>query len=54
VESGVADEVIEMEASERLLVLWGRCPAHLRHPDGNAETLDDLLRRLITERLKRD
>jgi hypothetical protein len=49
VRSSDADEVIEMVPSERLLVLWGRCPAQLRHPEGNAEIIDDLLRRPITD-----
>jgi hypothetical protein len=38
--------VIVMDAHERLLVLWGRCPAPLRSPSRNAETIDDILSRL--------
>jgi hypothetical protein len=49
-----SDVVIEMDPADRLLVLWGRCPAKLRHPDGNAESIDDLLERLIVEKLGRN
>ena len=38
--------VIAMDAHDRLLVLWGRCPAALRSPSGNPETVDDILSRL--------
>lgn len=44
-----ADIVIEMGPGERLLVLWGRCPARLRHPHADAETVDDLLGRLVAQ-----
>lgn len=40
------DVVIELAPHDRLLVLWGRCPAALRSPSENAETVDDLLGRL--------
>jgi hypothetical protein len=40
--------VIEMGPCDRLLVLWGRCPAALRSPAENAETVDDLLIRLLS------
>lgn len=40
------DLVIETDPHERLLMLWGRCPATLRSPSGTAETVDDLLTRL--------
>ena len=40
------DLVIEVEPHERLPMLWGRCPASLRSPTENAETLDDVLRGL--------
>jgi hypothetical protein len=38
--------VIELRPHELPLLLWGRCPARLRDPNANAETLDDVLRRL--------
>ncbi|WP_231982336.1 hypothetical protein [Mycobacterium sp. E787] len=38
--------VIELLPHELPLVLWGRCPARLRDPYGNAETIEDVLRRL--------
>ncbi|OBG27242.1 maleylpyruvate isomerase N-terminal domain-containing protein [Mycobacterium sp. 852002-51057_SCH5723018] len=38
--------VIELRPHELPLVLWGRCPAGLRDPDANAETLEQELRRL--------
>jgi hypothetical protein len=38
--------VIELRPHELPLVLWGRCPARLRNPNANAETLEHVLRRL--------
>ncbi len=46
---GGSDPAIELEAHERLLVLWGRLPARLRDPLRNAETVDQLLARLVEE-----
>jgi len=46
VPSAADDVVVEMDAAHRLLVLWGRCPAALRSPTGNPETVDELLHRL--------
>jgi predicted amidohydrolase len=40
---------IELSNHERALVLWGRCPARLRHPGRNAETIDDILARIIDD-----
>lgn len=37
---------IELLPHELPLVLWGRCPARLRDPKANAETVDDVLRRV--------
>jgi mycothiol maleylpyruvate isomerase-like protein len=36
-----------MDSRDRLLVLWGRCPAALRTPAESAETVDELLTRLF-------
>lgn len=41
--------VIELAPHELPLVLWGRCPPRLRDPSVNAETLDDVLRRLLND-----
>lgn len=41
--------VIELAPHELPLVLWGRCPPRLRDPSANAETLDDVLRRLLSD-----
>lgn len=41
-----AGVVLELRPHEVPLVLWGRCPASLRDPNANAETLDSVLRRL--------
>jgi uncharacterized protein (TIGR03083 family) len=41
--------LIELAPHELPLVLWGRCPARLRYPAATAETLDDVLRRLLTD-----
>lgn len=38
--------VIELRPHELPLVLWGRCPSRLRDPNANAETMEDILRRL--------
>lgn len=37
---------LELRHHEVPLLLWGRCPLRLRDPHANAETVDDLLRRL--------
>ena len=37
---------IELQHHEVPLLLWGRCPPRLRDPNANAETLEDVLRRL--------
>ncbi|MGE2813784.1 maleylpyruvate isomerase N-terminal domain-containing protein [Mycobacterium heidelbergense] len=39
--------VIELRTHELPLVLWGRCPMRLRDPNVNAETIEDVLRRLL-------
>lgn len=41
--------VIDLRPEELPLVLWGRCPARLRDPNANAETIDDVLRRLCRD-----
>jgi uncharacterized protein (TIGR03083 family) len=38
--------VIELPPHELPLLLWGRCPSRLRHPNANAETMEDVLQRL--------
>ena len=40
---------IELEPHELPLVLWGRCPARLRDPNANAQTLDDALRHMLID-----
>ena len=37
---------IDLQHHEVPLLLWGRCPPRLRDPNANAETLEDVLRRL--------
>jgi hypothetical protein len=44
--SNVDGVVMELRPHELPLLLWGRCPARLRDPVANAETLDDMLRRV--------
>jgi hypothetical protein len=41
--------VIELRPHELPLLLWGRCPGRLRDPNANAETIDDVLRRLCPQ-----
>jgi len=41
------DFVIHLDPEDRLLILWGRCPSALRSPTANAETVDDILERLL-------
>ncbi|OBK43752.1 maleylpyruvate isomerase N-terminal domain-containing protein [Mycobacterium sp. 1081908.1] len=38
---------IDLRPHELPLFLWGRCPSRLRDPNANAETLDDVLQRLL-------
>jgi uncharacterized protein (TIGR03083 family) len=40
---------IDLRPHELLLILWGRCPPRLRDPYGNAETIEDVLRRLDSD-----
>lgn len=47
---GDGDPVVELDASDRLLVLWGRCPAALRPCSGGAITVDDILGRRLRPR----
>ncbi|WP_197694214.1 maleylpyruvate isomerase N-terminal domain-containing protein [Mycobacterium sp. 852002-40037_SCH5390672] len=42
-----AGMLLELAHHELPLVLWGRCPSRLRDPSASAETLDDVLRRLV-------
>jgi Mycothiol maleylpyruvate isomerase N-terminal domain len=42
--------VIELRPHELPLVLWGRSPSRLRDPTANAETVDDVLRRVLQPR----
>ncbi|OMC07118.1 maleylpyruvate isomerase N-terminal domain-containing protein [Mycobacterium sp. SP-6446] len=39
------DVAIELQPHELPLLLWGRCPARLRDPHANAETIEDVLSR---------
>jgi hypothetical protein len=41
--------VLTMHPWERLQLLWGRVPARFRDPQANAETVDDVLQRLIED-----
>lgn len=41
--------VVELTAADRLLVLWGRCPARLRQANGSPETIDNILGRLFRQ-----
>jgi hypothetical protein len=41
--------VLELRPHEVPLVLWGRCPSRLRDPGANAETVQDVLRRVSRE-----
>ena len=41
-------DVIHLKAYELPLLMWGRCPSRLRDPDANAETIEDVLRRLVS------
>jgi hypothetical protein len=41
--------ILELTAHERILVVWGRCPARLRHPEHDAEPIDAVLARWSSE-----